>query len=962
MKDYKSTLNLPHTDFPMKANLPRQEPERLAFWQDSQIYQKLRIARKNDKKFILHDGPPYANGKIHLGHAVNKVLKDIIIKSKSLDGLNVPYVPGWDCHGLPIELNVEKKLGKNTVGDTEFRKACRDYALTQIDGQRNAFKRLGILGDWDKPYLTMDFSYEANIIRSLKKIIENGHLHRGFKPVHWCVECGSALAEAEVEYKNKSSRAIDVRFRVIDEANFLNRFNTMFSAGKGAISIPIWTTTPWTLPANQAVALNSKLIYVLAQVEAGQGLERLFIAKDLLESTLQRYGIADATILSESLGENLEGILLQHPFNDRAVPIVLGEHVTLDAGTGAVHTAPAHGLDDYIVAIHYNLPLNNPVDARGCFLPQTPVVAGQHVSKANDYIVALLKDQGMLLHVHTLEHSYPHCWRHKTPLIFRATPQWFIGMDQNGLRENALNAIDQVNWLPDWGKARIFGMIEQRPDWCISRQRHWCTPMALFLHKETGSLHPETPRLLEEVAAAVEKNGIEAWYEISKETLLGKAADQYEKSLDTLDVWFDSGVSHMCVLLASPELQCPADLYLEGSDQHRGWFQSSLLSATAMYGHAPYKTVLTHGFTVDAQGHKMSKSLGNVIEPEKIIDTLGADILRLWIATTDYRAEMAVSEEILKRTADTYRRIRNTARFLLANLHDFDPTLDCVPAEKLLSLDRFAIAHAMKLQKNIQKAYDDYQFHWVCQQLHHFCTIDMGSFYLDIIKDRQYTVAKNAGARRSAQTAMYHILQILVRCMAPILSFTAEEIWQHLPKKTTESIFLSTWYEQLPLAFEQDPLANTYSMLEEKTPTLNCLGYWQVLMRVREAINKEIENLRNQGQLGSALEAEVTLYFSADSWLLPLLSALGDELRFVLITSQAKLLIDSPSNESVPVTLEYAGMKESFDMQILPSKQPKCIRCWHRRSDVGQNSQHPEICLRCVENVENVNGEERCYA
>jgi isoleucyl-tRNA synthetase len=958
MTDYKPTLNLPHTDFPMKANLPQQEPRWLAFWKEQNIYEKLRLLRKDAKKFTLHDGPPYANGQIHLGHAVNKVLKDIVIKSQSLNGLNAPYVPGWDCHGLPIELNVEKKLGKKKITDAEFRQACRDYALSQIDVQRNAFKRLGILGEWDKPYLTMNPQYEANIIRSLKKIIENGHLHRGFKPVHWCIECGSALAEAEVEYKNKVSHAIDVRFSVIDETAFLHCFQSTSPIGQGRISVPIWTTTPWTLPANQAVALNPKLPYVLVQVETPQGTERLLLAKDLLENVLQRYGISNFSVLFASEGKNFEGVLLQHPFEDRSVPIVLGEHVTLDAGTGAVHTAPAHGLDDYLLGIHYNLPVNNPVDARGCFLPQTPFVAGQPIKKANETIIELLKTRHQLLHAETLEHSYPHCWRHKTPLIFRATPQWFISMDQNGLRKNALKAIDEVKWLPDWGKARIFTMIEQRPDWCLSRQRIWCTPMGLFLHKDTDHLHPETPQLLETVAKAIEKEGIEAWYTTPKEVFLKNDADQYEKSQDGLDVWFDSGVSHQCVLAQNPELQCPADLYLEGSDQHRGWFQSSLLSATAMYGHAPYKAVLTHGFTVDAQGHKMSKSLGNIIAPEKIVDTLGADVLRLWIATTDYRAEMVVSEEILKRTSDMYRRIRNTARFLLANLHDFDPTLNAVPAENLLSLDRFAIAYAIKLQTQVQKAYNEYQFHWVCQQIHNFCAMDMGSFYLDIIKDRQYTVAKNALARRSAQTAMYHILQILVRAIAPILSFTAEEVWQ-MQSNHPDSVFLSTWYPELPLAFEQDPLANVYAIQKEKNPALNCLAYWQVLMQVREAVNKEIENLRNQNQLGAPLEAEVTLYFPSDSRLFTLLSALKDELRFVFITSQAKLVVNTtPPPECVAVTLE----DESFYMQILPSKQPKCIRCWHRREDVGKNPNHLEICLRCVENVENERGEKREYA
>ncbi len=963
MTDYKNTLNLPHTDFPMKANLPKQEPERLIFWQEKKIYQQLRKLRAGAKKFILHDGPLYANGQIHIGHAVNRILKDIVVKSKSLSGFDAPFVPGWDCHGLPIELNVEKKLGKKTVSPKEFRQACRDYAESQVEIQREAFIRLGIFGEWNNPYLTMNFSYEADIIRSLKKIIENGHLHRGFKPVHWCIECGSALAEAEVEYQNKTSKAIDVRFRVVDETAFLDRFEANLSdAGEGPISIPIWTTTPWTLPANQAVSLNPNLSYALIQVETDQGSERLLIAEELLDNAIQRYAIKKESILLKTSGQKLAGILLKHPFYDRNVPIVLGEHVTVETGTGAVHTAPAHGLDDYLVAIRYDLPLNNPVNSRGLFIPDTPLVGGKHVVQVNDYIIEILNAHGMLLRSEAFSHSYPHCWRHKTPLIFRATPQWFISMDQNGLRQTALQAISQVNWIPDWGKTRIFGMIDGRPDWCISRQRNWCVPMAFFVHKETGELHPETPKLLAEVANQVEKNGIEAWYQIDKPSLLGKEADDYEPSSDTLDVWFDSGVSHTGVLKARPDLHYPADLYLEGSDQHRGWFNSSLLTASAMYGTAPYRSVLTHGFTVDAEGRKMSKSLGNVIAPEKVIDSLGADILRFWVATTDYRGEIAVSDEILKRNADNYRRIRNTARFLLANLHDFDPNIHSLMPEQLLSLDRWAILRALSLQTNIQKNYDDYQFHLVCQQLHNFCAIELGSFYLDIIKDRQYTVAKDAIARRSAQTAMYHILHMLVRWMAPILSFTAEEIWQYLPAKTTESVFLLTWYENLSLSFEQDRLNKAYDLLKETSPASNCLAYWQILMRIREIVNKEIENLRNQGQLGAPLEAEVTLYFPEKTLLFELLHTLNDELRFIFITSKANVVIGSPENNASRVTFELDSTETTFYIEVLPSNNPKCIRCWHRKADVGQIANYPDICTRCVENIENASGETRYYA
>lgn len=961
MTDYKNTLNLPSTEFPMKANLPKQEPAWLAFWQEEKIYEQLREMRRDAKKFIVHDGPPYANGQLHLGHAVNKILKDIVVKSKSLSGFNAPYVPGWDCHGLPIELNVEKKLGKKAITPTEFRQACRDYARTQIELQREGFKRFGVLGDWNHPYLTMDFSYEANIIRSLKKIIENGHFHRGFKPVHWCIECGSALAEAEVEYQTKTSNALDVRFYVADESAFLTCFKKLDASGEGSISVPIWTTTAWTLPANQAVSLNPHFSYALVQVKTDQGMERLVLAKLLVESVMQRYGITDYAILGETQGESLEGILLKHPFYMREVPIVLGEHVTLEAGTGAVHTAPAHGLDDYAVGLRYHLPQDSLLDARGCFLPQTPLVGGKHIKQADELILECLKTQKTLLCVQPLEHSYPFCWRHKKPLIFRATPQWFIGMDQNGLRETALKEISKVTWLPDWGQARIFGMIEQRPDWCISRQRNWCVPMALFLHKETDQLHPQTPQLLDKVANAVEQNGIEAWYDLSKETLLGEDAKDYDKCMDALDVWFDSGVSHAAVLAQRADLTCPADLYLEGSDQHRGWFHSSLLTAVAMFGHAPYRAVLTHGFTVDPAGHKMSKSLGNVVPPEQVIDSLGADILRLWVAMSDYRGEITFSQEILKRTADSYRRIRNTARFLLANLHDFDPQKDALKFDALLSLDRWAIERAAFLQKEIQKNYDSYQFHAICQQLHQFCAIDMGGFYLDIIKDRQYTLAKNSAARRSAQTAIYVILQMLVRWMAPILSFTAEEIWHYLPEKSQTSVLLSTWHEVPSLAMEQDPLAVAYSSLAANTPALRCLSYWQILMRVREAVNKEIENLRNLGKLGSTLEAEVTLYFPKKTLLFDLLHALGDELRFVLITSKVNLCIQPPTGVTTPVNIAYESRTDTVDIEVHPSGNKKCVRCWHRREDVGELEQHPDICVRCVENIESEAGEKRIF-
>ncbi|MEH6604385.1 MAG: isoleucine--tRNA ligase, partial [Pseudomonadales bacterium] len=711
MADYKHTLNLPKTDFPMKANLANREPKFLEDWEKGDIYQKIRQVSAGREKFILHDGPPYANGDIHIGHAVNKILKDIIVKSKTMSGFDAPYVPGWDCHGLPIELNVEKKVGKAgvKVDASTFRSKCREYATKQVNGQREDFKRLGVLGDWDNPYLTMDFTFEANIIRTLGTIADKGHLHQGFKPVHWCMDCGSALAEAEVEYQDKTSPAIDVMFPAIDP----DALSAAFGANVDAGALVIWTTTPWTLPANLAVALHADLDYVLVSVQRAEGDVVVVLAEALLESCLARYGAQAHSVLGRCKGQALEGLQLQHPFLQRHVPVILGEHVTTEAGTGAVHTAPGHGVDDFVVGKQYGLEVYNPVGSNGVFLPDTPIVAGQHVFKANAVIVELLQTSGMLLNHSPIEHSYPHCWRHKTPIIFRATPQWFISMTSAGLLPAAMNAVEQVEWIPEWGKARIESMMSSRPDWCISRQRTWGVPIALFINKQTAALHPETPRLIEEVAKRVEQNGIDAWFDLEIAELLGDEADQYDKVTDTLDVWFDSGVTHACVLRQREGLSFPADLYLEGSDQHRGWFQSSLLTSVAANGVQPYKQVLTHGFTVDADGRKMSKSVGNVVAPQQIMKTLGADILRLWVASADYRNEMTVSDEIFKRTADSYRRIRNTARFLLSNLEGFDPTENLVPAADMLALDRWAVDLAARLQDEIDEAYNSYQFHQI---------------------------------------------------------------------------------------------------------------------------------------------------------------------------------------------------------------------------------------------------------
>ena len=923
MSDYKSTLNLPATTFAMKANLANREGEFLKQWENDNLYQNIRQQNSGKPKFVLHDGPPYANGDIHIGHAVNKVLKDIIVKSKSLSGFDAPYVPGWDCHGLPIEHNIEKKKGKvgQKISANDFRAACRNYADKQIEQQRKDFKRLGIIGDWDNPYLTKNYKYEADIVRALGNIVESGHVSKGFKPVHWCTECGSALAEAEVEYKDKKSISIDVKFKLID--------TEIFSVNK-PIFVVIWTTTPWTLPANEAVAIHPEFDYVLVEMDD----EYYLLAKDLVDSAISRYDIEKYSVGKEIYkGSQLEGLIVEHPFYNKQVPLILGEHVTTEAGTGAVHTSPAHGVDDYAVGVKYELPVDCPVDGKGVFFDSTELFAGQYIFKANSSVVEVLKSNNRLVKSEDLVHSYPHCWRHKTPVIFRATPQWFVSMEQNKLRDIVNTEIPKVMWIPDWGQKRIELMIGNRPDWCISRQRYWGSPITLFIHKQTGEMHPDTKELFEKVALIIEKGGIESWFELETKDILGDDAENYEKTTDTLDVWFDSGVSHYAVLKDNKDLTPIADMYLEGSDQHRGWFQSSLITSCAINGHAPYKQVLTHGFTVDKDGKKMSKSLGNVMSPQKVVNNLGADILRLWIASTDYTGEMTVSDDILKRSADSYRRIRNTIRFMLANMQGFDPKSNIVSNKDMLALDRWIVSKTAELQSQIINAYEQYNFHHLMQLILNYCTNDLGGFYLDIIKDRQYTTQENSLARRSAQTALHHLTNAMVCWLTPVLSFTAEEVWQNMPQNNNDSVFLQTWYEELTEGYNNEAI--------DKCRSINTY------------VRKQMETMRAEKEIGSSLEVEVDIYCDKEAF--NLLSGLGDELRFVFITSYARVhLINKEATDCVD-----AG--EGVKIRVSKSSHEKCVRCWHHREEVGSIKDHPELCSRCVDNAIG-NGEKREFA
>ena len=946
MADYKKTLNLPDTKFPMRGDLAKREPLMLKAWQERQHYERIRAARRGAPRFVLHDGPPYANGDIHIGHAVNKILKDIIVKSKTLSGFDAPYVPGWDCHGMPIEVQIEKLHGKN-LPTKETQRLCRAYAGEQIERQKKDFVRLGVLGDWNRPYLTMAHKNEADEIRALGVLLKKGYVYRGLKPVNWCFDCGSALAEAEVEYEDRKDPAIDVGFAFAEPEKVAKAFGLAKLPDTRGYAV-IWTTTPWTLPGNQALNAHPDYVYALVQTERGL----LILADELRETCLNRYGLKQRDVLGTCKGAALERMQFRHPFYDRTAPVYLGDYVTLDTGTGIVHSAPAYGVEDFDSCRRYGMKdteMLTPVQGDGKYASSLPLFGEMSIWDANPKIVRTLEERGVLFardnnHVH----SYMHCWRHKTPVILRATVQWFAGMDdvpgyngvkpQEKLRATALRGIEATLFYPEWGKARLHGMIANRPDWTLSRQRQWGVPMPFFIHKETGALHPRALELLEQVAQRVEQGGIEAWQTLAAGELLGEDAARYEKVKDTLDVWFDSGATHYTVLRGShrAETGFPADLYLEGSDQHRGWFHSSLLVASMMDGVPPYRGLLTHGFVVDGDGRKMSKSLGNVIAPQEVMDELGADILRLWVASTDYSGELSISREILKRVVESYRRIRNTLRFLLANLADFDAKRDALPVDEWLEIDRYAWLMTHDLQRMLAPTgkhpgkpeeaghYGRYEFHMIVQSLQTFCSEDLGGFYLDILKDRLYTAPANSRARRSAQNALHHITHALVRLMAPILSFTAEEAWEVLSGGTT-SVFEQTWYEfKLP----RDPDGLRLR--------------WRKLRHLRSDVLKQLEALRVAGKVGSSLQGEVELYANGESR--DFLKSFADDLRFVFITSQAKVK-DGTAAEAAGTELP------DVKIRVYPSTHTKCERCWHYREEVGRSAEHPALCGRCISNL-----------
>ncbi|HVT62995.1 MAG TPA: isoleucine--tRNA ligase [Legionellaceae bacterium] len=925
--NYKHTLNLPVTDFPMRGNLAENEPARLNAWKLDKLYEQMLASKSKDNMFILHDGPPYANGNIHLGHALNKIIKDIIVKSKTLSGYHTPFIPGWDCHGLPIELKVEKALGYSADKQNPypFQQACRQYAKEQVQIQKQDFERLGLMGDWDQPYLTMDPQIEAENVLILAQLLDKGYIVRGNKPVNWCTNCGSSLAEAEVEYEDITSTSVYVTFKVVNQESVYKKLH--LPEDSGDLSILIWTTTIWTLPANKAVAVHPDIEYAI--VEYGPNAEKLIVASKLLETLMHKKQIEHYEVLGICKGNILEYEMVQHPFYNVEVPIILGEHVTDESGTGAVHTAPAHGQDDYIVGQAYNLEVVSLLSSDCTFITGTQYIEHQSIAEANRTLLHILKDNHHLFLSEQYVHSYPHCWRHKTPIIFKATPQWFIDLSRHELRQTILQQIEQVHWTPHRGENSMRIMTENRPDWCISRQRSWGIPMCLFIHKQTQALHPNTQTIMQQIAERIRTSGIEVWWTLDAKEFLGPDADDYEKVSDVLDVWFESGCTNLSVVKKRPEFHHHlSDLYLEGIDQYRGWLMSSLVLATAITKQAPYKNVITHGFTVDSTGHKMSKSLGNGIEPADIVNEYGADILRLWVASTEYTKEMTLSKQILQSISDIYRRIRNTGRYFLASLHDFDPNKDMVASEQMLALDRWAIDTAYHMQEKIIKDYDHYQFHKVLKHLMHFCSIQMGAFYFEITKDRQYTLSQNSLARRSCQTALYHMLQAFIPWIAPILSFTADELWTYLPGQHSKYVFTETWYKGLLVS-------------EDSTFTKE---FWQFLLQIRNDINKAIENGRAQKLFSQSLEVEIEIYITPQK--ANYLELLEDELRFVFLSSKVYLY----KTTQFP---EHALQDEQGTYAILVKKtdKAKCERCWHHVEDVGTHTDHPHICGRCVNNL-----------
>ena len=929
--DYRATLNLPDTPFPMRGDLPKREPGWVKQWDEEGLYQRLRDARRGAPMFVLHDGPPYANGQIHMGHAVNKILKDMIVKARQLKGMDAQYVPGWDCHGLPIENAIEKKFGRNLARD-DMQAKSRAFATEQIGIQMADFKRLGVLGDWGHPYKTMDFVNEAEEIRAFKRVMQRGFVYRGLKPVYWCFDCGSSLAEFEIEYADKKSQTLDVAFKAHEPQRLAAAFG-LESLSKDAFVV-IWTTTAWTIPANQALNLNPELEYALVDTERGL----LLLAASLVEKCLARFGL-EGTVLATTVGRNLGGLNFEHPLYDvdagyrRLSPVYLADYATAEDGTGIVHSAPAYGLEDFNSCVAHGMRYDdilNPVQGNGQYAPELPLFGGLNIWKACPVIIDTLRQHQRLMASETISHSYPHCWRHKSPVIYRAAAQWFIRMDEGEgvfttdkapatLRQMALAAIEDTSFYPENGKARLRDMIAGRPDWCISRQRSWGVPLPLFIHKDSGELHPRTLEILDQAADIVEKGGIEAWSQTTPEAIIGADAVHYTKSSDILEVWFDSGTTHTTVLKHShagaghasgPE----ADLYLEGHDQHRGWFHSSLLTACAMYGRAPYKGLLTHGFSVDSQGRKMSKSLGNGVDPQETSKKLGAEIIRLWVAASDYSGDIAGDDKILARVVDAYRRIRNTLRFLLANTSDFDPAKDAVAADQLLEIDAYALARAAQFQNEILAHYEVYEFHPVVAKLQIYCSEDLGGFYLDVLKDRLYTTAPKSLARRSAQTVLWQISQALLRWMAPFLSFTAEEAWALVGN--SESIFLETYWD--------------FGTTQHDSAAL--LAKWTRIREIRDLVNKEIEVLRSAGQVGSSLQAELRLGADEDDY--ALLASLGEDAKFVFITSALELLAES-----------------ALSIRPNASKHLKCERCWHYREDVGSDAAHPTLCGRCTSNL-----------